>query len=254
MLDDPDDVRHVGRGEHSSFAEASVPGWQFNMEDDFLAHPELPYYCFDPAAQGSTPSTKMGDRGRVPTRGGASLLLPVAVVALQLLLRGAGGGVGVGGPAAAADAVACCAPRCTPRARLHCAHNTSLRLVVRGPPPPPPMALSLPPLLAKRQEHRTVCFYHTLFCLPFSRCRPLPLPLFLPFRLARVADGTAQGSRQQQQKQQQQGRCDLYAVFDGHGGAEVARFCKKRLAALLKASPEFREPGREGSDVPEVGW
>lgn len=32
----------------------------------------------------------------------------------------------------------------------------------------------------------------------------------------------------------------LFAVFDGHGGAEVAKFCEKHFIPELKADPEFR--------------
>ena len=37
--------------------------------------------------------------------------------------------------------------------------------------------------------------------------------------------------------------CDVYAVFDGHGGSEVAKFCAEQLLSFLLKCPTFRQPG-----------
>ena len=37
----------------------------------------------------------------------------------------------------------------------------------------------------------------------------------------------------------------IFAVFDGHGGAEVAKFCEKHMIHELKADNEFRQKNYE---------
>ena len=37
----------------------------------------------------------------------------------------------------------------------------------------------------------------------------------------------------------------MFAVFDGHGGKEVAKFCKKYMPGELAKSPDFREGNLE---------
>jgi len=45
------------------------------------------------------------------------------------------------------------------------------------------------------------------------------------------------------------GTCDVYAVFDGHGGADVAKFCSENLLKILTQTPGFIAEGRPGSDL-----
>ena len=37
----------------------------------------------------------------------------------------------------------------------------------------------------------------------------------------------------------------LFAVFDGHGGIEVAKFCEEKFLDTLKADPEFESKNYE---------
>lgn len=39
----------------------------------------------------------------------------------------------------------------------------------------------------------------------------------------------------------------LFAVFDGHGGSEVARFCEKHFVDTLVKSPHFKEKNYEAA-------
>ena len=46
--------------------------------------------------------------------------------------------------------------------------------------------------------------------------------------------------------------CHIFAVFDGHGGPEVARFCSRRMPVELKVQPAFQE-GRYEESLKQVG-
>jgi serine/threonine protein phosphatase PrpC len=39
----------------------------------------------------------------------------------------------------------------------------------------------------------------------------------------------------------------LFAVFDGHGGIEVAKFCEEKFLDTLKADPEFESKNYEAA-------